>query len=303
MLKTARRLVSYWMLPEGIRDVLRRSRQALRDSSNGSDDPQARRARELAAANVALRDTRRGRRCFILATGPSVKRQDLRGLKDELCIGVGFFFLHADARGIDPEFHVMAPNHAPFDFDMIERDLRGVAAHYGPRTSVLYGHRPYEFSILNYLTRDGAAADRPVGVLNYGESAYLGEENAADESLWDIAGRPFQPKTVIYCAIQLAAYLGVTEIYLIGCDHDYLQDVQRTENHFYPEAQGNPNDAGHLAQFTTERWFQEYYTRWRDYRLMRDYLSSRGVRIFNATDGGMLDVFPRVRLADLLAKE
>jgi hypothetical protein len=143
---------------------------------------------------------------------------------------------------------------------------------------------------------------RKPGILDYTAAPILGDTNFAEESVWDIAGRPFRPRTVIYCAIQLAAYLGCTEIVLIGCDHDYLSDVSRTENHFYPESDGNPNDAAHLARFTTERWFEEYYFRWRDYRLMQTHLATRGVRIINATEGGMLDVFPRARLADLLQR-
>ena len=33
-------------------------------------------------------------RCFILATGPSIKNQDLTCLKDEFCISVSNFFVH-----------------------------------------------------------------------------------------------------------------------------------------------------------------------------------------------------------------
>ena len=127
----------------------------------------------------------------------------------------------------------------------------------------------------------------------------MSDANAGSEAVWDITGRPFLARTVIYGAIQLAAYLGCTQIYLLGCDHDYLADVKRTENHFYQESKGNPDDRQHLEAFTTERWFQEYHRRWHDYRLMRTVLEKRGVQIINATDGGMLDVFPRASLNSL----
>jgi hypothetical protein len=94
--------------------------------------------------------------------------------------------------------------------------------------------------------------------------------------------------------------MGCAEIILLGCDHDYLSDLSRANNHFYKESDGNAADKDHLKEFTTERWFLEYHERWRDYRLMNSYCSLKGVKILNATDGGMLDVFPRVSLESVL---
>ena len=80
---------------------------------------------------------------------------------------------------------------------------------------------------------------------------------------------------------------------------DYLKDVERVTNHHFYREEDGVSDAEHLGSFTLERWFLEYYLRWKQYRLMREYLESKGVRVFNATTGGMLDVFPRVDLASL----
>jgi hypothetical protein len=106
-------------------------------------------------------------------------------------------------------------------------------------------------------------------------------------------------RSVVYGAVQLAAYMGFTEIYLIGCDHNYLQELGQNAVHFYEEKKGNDKDAQHLEAFSTEKWFFEYYSRWRDYRLMATYLEQRGTQIYNATNGGMLDVFPRKSLNEI----
>jgi hypothetical protein len=119
----------------------------------------------------------------------------------------------------------------------------------------------------------------------------MGENNYTDPALWDITQYPFEPRTVLYCAIQLAAYMGFNKIYLLGCDHDYLADFKRvTDHHFYKEEDGT-SDKEILSAFSTERWFEEYYTRWRDYRLMKTYLLNRGVTVYNATPGSYLDIF------------
>jgi len=75
-----------------------------------------------------------------------------------------------------------------------------------------------------------------------------------------------------------------------------------TNHHFYKESEGI-SDVKHLSEFTTERWFQEYYMRWKHYRLIRDFLSSKNVCIYNATKGGMLDVFPRVSLDEIIVMQ
>jgi len=48
-----------------------------------------------------------------------------------------------------------------------------------------------------------------------------------------------------------------------------------------------------------ETEFASYVTLWRQYKALRAIATARGVRIFNATRGGLLDVFPRVELEAL----
>ena len=54
-----------------------------------------------------------GKRCFILATGPSINQMELSVLKDEVTIAVSFFGYHKNLNEISPKYHVFAPNHEP----------------------------------------------------------------------------------------------------------------------------------------------------------------------------------------------
>ena len=280
---------------QGFRRSLSRLRHAGIEAPKPS--PSAARSVALAAAsNAQFRNKHRGQRCFICATGPSLTSQDLSPLARELCIGVSFFFLHPHISTIRPRYHVLAPNHAPFDFDLQRRYFDGIRSNYPSSTVVFCGYRPYEYSSVDFLAQEPTDPPNRIQILDYSRLRELDETNYANEDLWDIAGNPFEVRTVVYGAIQVAAYMGCSPIYLLGCDHDYLLDLGRTENHFYLESSGNPQDRRLLEQFTTERWFEEYHLRWRDYRLMRTYLNGRGMQIFNATEGGLLDVFPRVSL-------
>ncbi len=294
-LNTAARFAARWLLPAGAADAIRR-RVGSQAARRPKGLPSA-----IVAANRELRNIHAGQRCFILATGPSVQTQDLTGLAGEVCIAVSHFFLHKDIDRIDPAYHVVAPYHPPFDFQTLRILFDGFSERYDDRVTYLMGHTPYEHSVWNFLGANPGCRRERMYFVDYTDSVQLSEDDCRRPEVWDLDGRPFEPRTVIYTAIQAAAYMGFSEIYLLGCDHDYLNDTTRvTNHHFYREEEG-VSDAEHLSAFTTERWFKEYYFRWMQYRLMRDHLDSRGVTIYNATAGGMLDVFGRVDLADVLA--
>lgn len=246
-----------------------------------------------------------GERCFILATGPSIQSQDLTILKDEKCIAVSMFHLHKCILLIKPEWHVLAPVHPPFDYSTVEKILTTAYVQYKniPDIKFILGTTEYEYSYYNFLKRNGKELNDYFGkrsfYIDYNKSQPLTEQSVEEDLSWDILNTPFTTRTVIYSAIQLAYNLGFSEIILVGCDHDYLNDINRVENHhFYSEEKGF-SDKTHLEMFTKEKWFFEYYKRWKDYRLMRDFLESKGRKIINATEGGMLDVFEREKLQNL----
>lgn len=105
--------------------------------------------------------------------------------------------------------------------------------------------------------------------------------------------------TVTSVALQLALHLGFTEIGLVGCDHNFaskgppnqlVQGLERDDNHFHPD------------YFSKDVQWQlpdlicsEYY-----YQMLRDTALEHGVRIYNCTVGGKLEVFPRLGLSEFL---
>ncbi len=282
-----------WCAPEGVVDVLRRARDRL-------VVPPPTLPPDVIARNAELAGRHEGRRCFILATGPSIQTQDLTPLAEELCIAVSHFFLHPDIRRIRPAYHVLAPYHPPFDFHTLDTVFDGFDAHYDDDVHYIFGHRPYAYSLWDYLLAYPRRRRTHQYFVDYGRSEQLIETNHTRSDVWDLTARPFEVRTVPYIAIQVAAYMGCSEIVLLGCDHDYLADVKRVTNHHFYREEDGVSDVEHLSEFTTERWFEEYHFRWRQYRLMRQALAARGITITNATAGGMLDVFPRATLADLV---
>ena len=59
--------------------------------------------------NEKLKDIHTNDRCFVIATGPSLKEQDLTLLKDEITIGVSGLYSHKDIEVFMPKYYVMSP--------------------------------------------------------------------------------------------------------------------------------------------------------------------------------------------------
>lgn len=94
----------------------------------------------------------------------------------------------------------------------------------------------------------------------------------------DIAHVVYSGGNVVYAALQLAVYMGFKEIYLLGVDCDYPKNAP---SHFY----GDDFDAGGDP---------EYYRSVIAFESARRYADSHGIKIYNATRGGKLEVFERV---------
>ena len=96
--------------------------------------------------------------------------------------------------------------------------------------------------------------------------------------------------SITYTLIELAIYMGFTEIFLLGCDSTYSAD--KSKQHFIESGQYDPEE---LRITATDRLTVAYQN-------AKRYAEKHGVKIFNATRGGVLEVFQRVNLDDVLSK-
>lgn len=119
-------------------------------------------------------------------------------------------------------------------------------------------------------------------------------ENPKDFLFSDnIAKRIDCASTGMYTAAQMAVYMGFKEIYLIGVDHHF---------HISQNSEGKI-----LVDNSVKDYFSDKYNEDKDnlyipntekstltYVAMKKHCEARGVKVFNATRGGKLEVFPRV---------
>lgn len=99
--------------------------------------------------------------------------------------------------------------------------------------------------------------------------------------------------TGMYTAAQIAAYMGFSEIYLIGVDHHFRVSqnnrgeivVDNSVKDYFTDKYNEDKDKLYIPN--TERSTLTYVA-------MKKQCDARNIHVFNATRGGKLEVFPRI---------
>ena len=104
--------------------------------------------------------------------------------------------------------------------------------------------------------------------------------------------------TGMYTAAQIAVYMGFTEIYFIGVDHHFRVSqnnrgeivVDNSVKDYFTDKYNEDKDKLYIPN--TERSTMTYIA-------MKHHCDAQNIQVFNATRGGMLEVFPRVKFDSL----
>lgn len=101
--------------------------------------------------------------------------------------------------------------------------------------------------------------------------------------------------TTTYSLMQLAVYMGIREIYIIGCDNSYGLEIM-------PD--GTVIDTGRQSYFAGSKESEQKTAAspWEmniAYEFARKYADSHNIHIYNATRGGYLESFERVNFESL----
>lgn len=282
-MQTVRQNIQHWLLPPGVLSLLQN-----RFSGRITGEEQA-----ILSANASLRNRHAGERCFIIATGPSIKTQDLTVLAGETCIGVSNFFVHPDFALINPRYYCVAPHHPPITVPDFQAWMRELEQRTSDDMVMITGlaNRP--------LWQEGRLfTRRSTHFLKLGLPWDVQSTRAIDLTQ---AVPHIQSVTVM--ALLVALYMGFQDVYLLGCDHDWILHLN-TSSHFYEEKEHKLVQAGYDEWFDTDfsAYCQDYVDLWGQYRGLRSIAQREGKRIVNTTAGGLLDVFPRADLNEIIAQ-
>ena len=215
----------------------------------------------------ALKGTKSGKRCFIVGSGPSLTIEQLEAIKNEDCFGANRIYKLFEKTDWRPKYYVIQDKYDSTKgvYENLNLEYLFVSDFYWKEHGMNNPH-----AICYHINR----------TLNQKSNLPFSEN--CSEFIQAAA-------TVTFSMIQLACYMGYSEIYLIGMDHTYANVtndrgviIQRNnvKSHVFEDEKPNEVVANIIYMENA-------------YRTARNYCESHNIGVYNATIGGALEIFER----------
>ncbi len=241
--------------------------------------------KEILNRNHVFKNKHMGRRCFVIGNGPSLNKQDLSLLSNEITIAMNYFYKHPIVGKWVPNYYCFAD---PNEFEVsafaenFYQNLRQ-KIHSSKFLIPIYAKNYIENQKLLPVDQTYYAAFR--GTLSNG----LNYNIDLTESIPGV-------QSTSQLAIMWSLYMGCSPIYLIGLDHNTLS-YRGVEPHFYRDSTstvGNDLKAKEvLNKFYYKDELKAILDLWKGYETILRIIANKNISIINATEGGFLDVFER----------
>lgn len=251
---------------------------------------------DLISINQKYKNMHNGERCFIIGNGPSLKKQDLSKLQNEYVFTCNqimrnpvYPLLKSNYHFFaDPSFFALKKDNAG---DMEVLSLMRQINTEGNSPEVFFAAEGFEFS--HEFDLDQCLS------LHY----FAHRLEFTNEFDLDIDFSKFVPMlhTVVHYAIAMAIYMGFSEIYLLGCDctnvitavNTRMQDGNGAEYAYAISENEKARMQARNSKILMEDELKSFSEVFRAYRVFFEYANKRGIKIYNCTDGGLLDCIPR----------
>jgi hypothetical protein len=240
-----------------------------------------RKYRTMLSANSKYKNLHAGECCVVIGNGPSLTTADLETLKRKQVVTFAANKIFAVFNETDwrPDYYAVSDDRLYCNF---AEQLDDVAL-------------PHKFIAVDVFNR---CVKKKAGYeLFYRLPIIFMEKYRAFRP--DMTRRMGEGNTITYYLLQMAAYMGFKEIYLIGCDfsYSYGYDIngkyfedKSVQDHFKADKtklDNIPNLRPNLLAYTAARKYGEQH----------------GFHIYNATRGGKLEVFERRDFDKIFNKE
>ncbi|TMV92402.1 DUF115 domain-containing protein [Thioclava sp. BHET1] len=233
-----------------------------------------------------LRDRHKGQRCFILGNGPSLSLRDIEQLGEmgEVTFASNKIYL------IYPETRWRPTYYTVEDTMVLRNNFETIKDLSGSIKIFPDNARVYDFH-----------DSKTIFVTLIDPKSFVTPLSDPDFPAFstDLSKGLAWGSTVTYSQIQLACFMGFSEIYLLGIDHSYKVPSKKEGNkyvsegevnHFHPDYR-KPGELWHEPNLEVLE---------HSYETARRACESLGVKIVNASRSTKLDVFERVDLDEVL---
>lgn len=224
-----------------------------------------------------FKDINKGKSCFVVGNGPSLKDMDLSRIKDKYSFAMNRISLIYPTTDWRPTYFVCVTSntHKP----AWRKDIV---------TSINLGIPSFVWhSLVPVLPqRDNIIP------INCTHGHYVVPK--AEDKWWsnDLSIRACKFGTSLLVALQAAVYMGFSSIYLIGCDLGFTDNIRGGDTNHFDPSYGTPGLAARELNINMVA----------AHELARRSADKLGVKIYNATLGGSLEVYERVDFNYALTK-
>lgn len=230
---------------------------------------------------LALKDKYKGKRCFIVALGPSLTVSDLDNISKykEFSFSMNQCYQLYDKTSWRPDFYFISDGRA----NTMETQV-AITKMLDAGISVIYSRREikkmpkkafyYRANYLNFIRLNSA-------------NKTIKDSGCYSKFSMNAGDFVYSGYSCVTSIIQIAYFMGFREIYLIGQDCGTSKTLNHSEGINAPE---NPHQNDDLKKVI------------KDFESINNDLKGKSIdlKIYNATRGGNLEVFPRVNLDEIL---
>ena len=235
-----------------------------------------------------LKDKHRGEKCIIIGNGPSLNKTDFGLLKGVHTFGVNGIF-YADDRLPEPLSYYVVE-----DTKVFQENTEAVLE-YGKKAGriilpTMYKSKCPDPSFITFFRMNG-------GFYNEG-----GPDQGRPRFSVDATEALYCGQSVTYINLQLAYWMGFSEVGLIGMDFSYsLPDGTVVDGIHYTSQGDDPNHFDPRYFGAGKTWKDPKLNRvGANYGLAKAMYEADGRKVVNCTVGGALEVFERVELGQFV---
>ncbi len=247
---------------------------------------------ELLSRNGEFENKHRGRRGFVIGTGPSLARQDLAPLGNEITFSLSGFWKHTIIEQWQPTYYCFS-DPLLFDGSPVMKDFFQSLTERVTKSKFFVPLSAFKTVQENRLLPPERTFYVP----------FRGDLSTDVVDDLDFTAPVPGIMNVAQLCMMLAIYMGISPIYLLGLDHDWLSHTGETK-HFYPGHAGlerHPEVRPVLADWSYHHLMECQLVGWKAYENLARLSTVKGIKIYNATDGGFLDVYERANYQEVVS--
>jgi hypothetical protein len=216
--------------------------------------------------------------CYIFATGPSIKRFDVKKLAGRDCFSLSNFYLHKDIKLINPIAHFIAAYHKPLEKKNFVDWVNDMDAKLPKRTILITDSKN------KILFQKSKIKDRKI--------IYIPTFPFNNIMFISRFGSQIRPWSISILAIPVIYLVGYKNINLVGCDHTSLRNYKDNIKNFYSKSEDirkKTTDKSHWDGVNIINVLQNELMLFNQYKSLNLFLKKRNVKIINLSNDSWLD--------------